>query len=568
MWPFSSSYKTIVQAKRAEREAALQSAPRFDATVHGEYLSVTASEIVRRIKLGQWMAIDVLEAYIARAALAHSITNCLTEVFFETARKEARALDEEFARTGHLKGPLHGVPVSFKDQFEIAGVDATIGFTQWANKPCSTDAFLVSEYRDLGAIPFVKTNVPQTMLAFECSNPLWGVSLNPWSAHYTCGGSSGGEGALLAMDGAAMGVGSDIGGSLRIPASYCGIYSLKPGVGRFSTLGARSPTKGFESIKTVTGPMTRSLDDLELVCQSIFGRPDPYCELTPLPFREQKLPSKLRFGYYTNDGFVKASPANKRAVLETVAALRAKGHECVEIEVPLPSKAMEIFISLTAADGYKTLLSHLGPDPQESALFLVTLGPKLFSFVRSVACWALSSVIGDTMFSNIVGEARVKPVRELYTVVAQRDEYKRLFYREVWQKHELDGIVAPVQALPGLPHGGCANLAPLAAATILYNMVESPAGSVPVTRVDATLDKLTEEWDSPIGGSKLLQDALYSGKAPVYDVEKMNGLPVGIQIVGKTWEDEKVLAMMRVVDEALGPRGFGPGMWTRDKFVR
>lgn len=122
---------------------------------------------------------------------------------------------------------------------EIAGYDASIGYTQWANKLCTSDAKLVREFRDAGAIIIAKTNVPQTMLSFECSNPLFGRSTNPWSSNFTCGGSSGGEAALLASGGSALGVGSDIGGSLRIPAGYCGIYSLKPGQGRLSKDGAR-----------------------------------------------------------------------------------------------------------------------------------------------------------------------------------------------------------------------------------------------------------------------------------------------------------------------------------------
>lgn len=179
-------------------------------------------------------------------------------VLFAQAIKEAGELDAEFASTKRLRGPLHGVPVSFKDQcqalsfcnptridisssftVEIAGYDASIGYTQWANKLCTSDAKLVREFRDAGAIIIAKTNVPQTMLSFECSNPLFGRSTNPWSSNHTCGGSSGGEAALLASGGSALGVGSDIGGSLRIPAGYCGIYSLKPGQGRLSKDGAR-----------------------------------------------------------------------------------------------------------------------------------------------------------------------------------------------------------------------------------------------------------------------------------------------------------------------------------------
>ena len=129
-----------------------------------------------------------------------------------------------------------------KDLVDIEGFDASVGYTQWTDKIASSDAHLVAYFRKLGAVIIAKTNVPQTMLSFECSNPLFGRTTNPWSigkAH-TCGGSSGGEAALLAQSGSAMGIGSDIGGSLRIPTAFCGIYSLKPSYGRISTDGARS----------------------------------------------------------------------------------------------------------------------------------------------------------------------------------------------------------------------------------------------------------------------------------------------------------------------------------------
>jgi Asp-tRNA(Asn)/Glu-tRNA(Gln) amidotransferase A subunit family amidase len=112
----------------------------------------------------------------------------------------------------------------------------------------------------------------------------------------------------------------------------------------------------------------------------------------------------------------------------------------------------------------------------------------------------------------------------------------------------------------------CATLSPLAAATILYNIVDSAVGVVPVTRVDPAKDQLTEEWTNGPGlGSPIFEDALYHAKRPVYDPERMKGIPVGVQVVGRRWEDEKVLAMMQIVDQALGPRGFGPRCWDKQK---
>lgn len=175
------------------------------------------------------------------------------------------------------------------------------------------------------------------MLSFECGNPLFGFSSNPYDSNRTCGGSSGGEAALLAADGSSIGFGSDVGGSLRIPSAYCGNFALKPCYGRFASDGITSSNPGFDSIKSTLGPMARSIEDLELATRIVINASVELARtlpLIPLPFREITLPKKLKFGYYFTDGFVKASPACCRAINGTVEALRREGHECVEFDPP------------------------------------------------------------------------------------------------------------------------------------------------------------------------------------------------------------------------------------------
>lgn len=562
MWPLSESNEAIITAKRAQRTAALADIPQ-SVNTQSEFTRATAVEIVSRIEKGEWTATQVLEAYISRAAFAHAKTNCLTEVMLGPARQRAKELDEEFAVTKKLKGPLHGVPISIKEQFEITGYDTSVGFSQWANKPATKNADIVNLLLSAGAIIYVKTNIPQTMFAFECSNPVWGRTTNPYNEDYTCGGSSGGEAALLAMDGSAAGIGTDIGGSLRIPTAYCGIYSLKPASGRVSYYGAKGPVPGFEGILTVAGPMGRSVSDLEVISRVAFGAPSTNNFIPPLPFREVKLAPKLKFGYYTSDNYIKASPACKRAVLETVEALRTAGHECVEFELPDAHIPFNLFAAITSSDGYKTMLSHLGPDKKENALFLVTLGPKLPSVVRIFATWILETFLNDKMFADTIRATKSKNVSDYWKLISERDQYIRHFHETVWEKYEFDSIIAPVQALPQLPHGGCDNFSALATATILYNVLDMPVGCLPVTRVDPAKDQLTEEWEKGPGlGSRVLESGIYRGKKPLYNPEATKGMPVNIQLVGQKWEEEKILAIMHVVDEALGTeRGFGPGAW-------
>lgn len=233
--------------------------------------------------------------------------------------------------------------MSLKDQLDVEGVDTTIGFTQDVGRPASKDAVIVRVLKEAGCVPFCKTNVPQTMLALsvgslvatlpgcsadgdilvcsECGNPLFGPTTNAYSKARTSGGSSGGEATLLASDASPLGIGSDIGGSLReplipapkwfqklthtstsgIPAHYSGCYGLKGSPGRFPSTGAKNPNPGFESIKSTLGVMGRSTDDIETACRVFFDA-SPSLALTepmvPLTFREVTLPQVMKFGYY------------------------------------------------------------------------------------------------------------------------------------------------------------------------------------------------------------------------------------------------------------------------------
>ncbi|KAF8260714.1 hypothetical protein EI94DRAFT_1706098 [Lactarius quietus] len=156
-------------------------------------------------------------------------------------------------------------------------------------------------------------------------------------------------------------------------------------------------------------------------------------------------------------------------------------------------------------------------------------------------------------------------VRQYYNYVAEKKAFEKAARGTLWSgEPALDAVIAPVQAVPAIPHGGCDRLAPLACATLIQYH-RSPVGVVPVTRVDPARDALSDEWRAgPGAGSKFLEREMYGPKG-AYDVHAMEGLPVGVQIVGEAWGEEKVLAIMHVVDAALGPRGFGPGSWTPEK---
>jgi Amidase len=180
----------------------------------------------------------------------------------------------------------------------------------------------------------------------------------------------------------------------------------------------------------------------------------------------------------------------------------------------------------------------------------------------------IRTFIGDAKFATVLASMHKKPVLEYYNIVADKLAFELQSRTSLWgvaSDRALDAVLAPVQAIPALPHGGCDRLSPLACATAMYNVMDSPVGVVPVTRVDPARDELSDAWRAaPGNGSKLVEGDIYGPKG-AYNPRAMEGLPVGVQIVGQPWGEEKVLAVMGVVDAALGPRGFGPGSWAPNK---
>lgn len=207
------------------------------------------------VQTGKTQPIDVLTAYAKKALEAHAETNCLTEIMIAPA--------EKWATECNRQGPLAGMPVSLKDTVGVAGWDSCIGYSAWVGKPMMDDSALVKLLRDAGAVPFVKTNIPITLLSFESASDVFGVTSNPHKKGYSPGGSTGGEAALLAYGGSRIGIGTDVAGSVRAPAHYSGVYTIKASTGRFPKTGSATSIAGQEGIPAVYSPMSRTLEDLE-----------------------------------------------------------------------------------------------------------------------------------------------------------------------------------------------------------------------------------------------------------------------------------------------------------------
>ncbi|SJX65791.1 related to AMD2-acetamidase [Sporisorium reilianum f. sp. reilianum] len=539
------TWQQVAETKRAQREALIPNAykvaaaslpavstesvvdfPRTTGILSEREIEITetddVSALLKKLASGQYTAVEVLEAFIKRTCIAHQLVNPLTEIHFEEARKLAAELDAELKSTGKVRGPLHGLPMSVKDQFQIKGSDATIGYISYANKPSTSDSVLVDLLKKAGAVPFVKTNLPQTIMYSETSNNLWGTTLNPHNRTLHPGGSSGGEGALVAIKGSPLGVGTDVGGSVRIPAALCGVFGLRPCSHRFPYEGAVNTLLGQITVPSVLGPLSRSLSGLTEFSKAVLAQ-QPWLLDPQTPsmlwneerFQHARAQKKLNIGVMWHDGHVKPMPPYERAIKEVLAAL--PDHDVIDFEPYKTKEALAILTEAFIADGGKDISASIAPLNEP-------LGPCL-------------SGIGQTEYTGF----------QVWQANKRKLEFQKA-YLDHWNataSQTRDGRPIDLLIVPGMAYTAIAPGNDIYVAyTGLFNLVDYPAVVLPITKVDAAVD-----GKAPKRSEFLSEDD--EKWAQKWDAEKLVNAPVSIQIVGRRYEEEAVLGYAEQLWNAL-----------------
>ncbi|EEH20415.1 hypothetical protein PABG_02674 [Paracoccidioides brasiliensis Pb03] len=484
-----------------------------------EITSSTASEILQKTATGVWSAEAVTRAFCKRAAAAHQLTNCLSETLFPEALESAKALDTHFAATGKPVGPLHGLPISLKDNFNIIGKDSTIGFTGWVNDPATYNSIMTDLLREAGAVLYVKTNVPTAMMIAETVNNVFGRTLNPRNRLLTSGGSSGGESALIAFGGSPLGVGTDIGGSLRIPAACTGIFTLRPSFGRFPNFLTKSGLAGQESVLSVNGPMAATLECIKLFASTVANSEpwvrDPKC--IPIPWRTVEPKLRLKLAVLWDDGLVRPTPPVRRALKETVEKLRSAGHEIVDWEAAGHKEGVDILDRFFLSDGGKTVRGILATSKEP-------IRPEMDRY----------------------GQAKDGGVQALWQLHVERNKLQQQ-YMERWNAIEgLDGLLTPTTPYATVEHTRFKHVGYTGVYNILdYSCLSFPCG----VHVDATVDvpAVDEVELSKIDGEVQKE----------YNPAVVHGQPVSLQLVGRRLEEEKVVMMGEVILKALQEKSGG-----------
>lgn len=517
-------------------------------------LNAPIASLVKDVQNNQISPLDILRTYGKTAAIAQQRTNCVTELLIPEAEKWATS-------EVNLKGPLAGIPVSLKDTIAVGGFDVTVGYSKYAFKPYAQDGALVKLLKKAGAVPHVKTALPITLLSFESTNDLWGVAKNPHNPKYSPGGSTGGEGALLALNGSRIGIGSDVAGSVRAPAAWSGINSVRCSTGRWPKVGIDTSMPGQEGVPSVFSPMARTLDDLTYFFKSFIGMKPWEVDYTvhPIPWRQEvydeTASKKLRIGLLETDGVVQPAPAIARGLSITASALRKAGHEVIPIPVSAlpptatPAYGLQVASMLLCADGGRTYRSFFrsfeNSDPGAAQISFYMSLPRPIKYL-----WYLYTryVKRDPLWASILRYFHPLTAEGNWQWVAKRESFRNTWFNW-WSEpsQSFDCILCPGNATPALPHGAMHDAVSSCGYTFLWNMLDYSAGIIPVTKVDAEKDALSKHWKPSNGVEK--------GAYKHYDAVKMAGLPIAVQVVGRRLSEEKTLACMKVVEDSLRSDG-------------
>jgi len=450
--------------------------------------AVAMAQQIREKKISP---VELADAHLAKIERLNPKLNAFVHVDAERVRREARAAEASAAK-GKSVGPLHGVPISIKSSLEVAGLRCESGTRFRSGFVPTQDAPLVTRLRHAGAIVLGVTNTPELLMAWETDNLLYGRTNSPWDLGRTPGGSSGGEAAAIAAGMSAGAVGSDGGGSIRVPAHFSGICGLKPTPGRIPSTGHFPPSGGPFALIGVVGPMARTVADLRVLFQVMQG-PDGDASAAPVPVRwpSEREIKKLRIGYFADDGRTPVTQETRAAVQAAVQALQGAGFQVEPFRPEGLEEARELwkkFFVKVAGMLIRPMFHGREHD----------LSPILRQFLE----WSAAE-------PDLTGES-------LLDAWIRCDVARANFLRQT-REHPI--LLCPAAAIPAFRHGER----------------EWQIDGQTVHYLDAWS---YTEWFNLLGNPAAVVPVSHSSE----------GLPIGVQIVGRPWEEEQVLAVAAALE--------------------
>jgi len=468
-----------------------------------EIVFAPATRQLELLRSSQISASELAEAHISQIERLNPELNALVDFDAERVRAQARQLDS----SREPRGPLHGLPVTIKSSIATAGYRCEIGSTLRKGDVPKEDAVVVARLRAAGALILGTTNCPEFLMAYETANLLHGRTLNPWDLERSPGGSSGGESAAIAAGLSTAGLGSDSGGSVRQPAHFTGICSLKPTPGRIPGRGHMPPCVGPFAILGAIGPMARTIGDIQLLFDVLAGQDAVDPVSPPIALRNPTLKEvrQLRIGYFEDDGLVPVTQETRTSVQSAAQALREAGFHVEPFRPPQLEQLRKLWTT-----------------------FFVQCGALFYEPEIQGKHDQLSPVFSE--FLSIAEGAGELSTRELLFALAELDLVRSKFLEEL---STFPVLLCPVASIPAFRH----------------NERNWTIDGTPVGYLDAVRHT---QW---FNATAMPAAVVPVGSSP-------EGLPIGIQIAARPFEDETALAVAAVIDAAFGYRK-PPMEWAR-----
>lgn len=506
--------------------------------------TLTATRMRELLTQREVSSVELARACFDRIARLDGKIRAFTMLFHEQALQSATLADERRAR-GEVRSTVDGLPVSVKESLDVEGLAATMGVPSRQKLRAPADAAVIRQLREAGAIILGRTNVSQYLLYSESRNPLFGQTANPWNHTRTPGGSSGGEGAAIAAGMSPLGIGTDIAGSTRVPAAFCGIVGVKPTLDRWSNRGSNTALNGQEAVRGQCGPMARTVADALLLMKAI----DPVRasaldgRVPPLPFTELADDvASLRVGFYEHDGLIPTSIAVMRGVQRAVSALRARGCEVVPFTPPRIVEHVLLQFAAMSSDGGAIVrrgLEGADIDPVIAGMRRIADLPPI---VRTTLARA-ALIAGEERVARVLETIGEKSVDQFWSITAQLRAW-RFEVTDAMDRAGIDAIVCPAFVTPAVPHFGEKDFLIAKSPSSAYNVLQFPAGVVPITRVRPD----EARRDQPRDRMEKLAAKVDEGSA---------GLPVGVQVVARPWREDVCFAVMAALEaDVSGDDGF------------
>ncbi len=459
----------------------------------GDLTFLPAVVMAQQIREKKISPVELVDAHLAKIERLNPKLNAFVHVDAERVRREARAAEAD-VKNGKALGPLHSVPISIKGSLDVAGMRCEAGTRLRAGYIAAQDAPLVARLRNAGAIVLGITNMPELLMAWETDNLLYGRTNSPWNLQRTPGGSSGGEAAAIATGMSAGGVGSDGGGSIRVPAHFSGICGLKPTPGRIPATRHFPASGGPFALIGVVGPMARTVADLKALFEVMQGPDDGDTCAAPVPVRwpTEREARTLRVGYFEDDGRTPVTPETRAAVLAAAEALRRAGFQ----------------------------VERFRPEGLEEARilwkkFFVTAGGMLIRPMFRGRNHDLSPVL-----KQFLEWSAAEPPLTAETLLEAWIARDVLRAKVLDQMRKYPILLCPAAAIPAFRHGErswtiegqTVNYLDAWSYTEWFNLLGNPGAVVPVSH-------------------------------------SAEGLPIGVQVVGRPWEEEQVLAVAAALEK-------------------